>query len=131
MTKMCLFVPMLFFAATSANAECWVVENLSGVGSKQFNQYEFQKDGYSGKVFVLNFDRKSPSVTDSIMDYTLIGPTSMVGTYHTDLGVTIQTWQISTDGKKAFMTINRTNTNSAMQDAVASFVGDVQRKCEK
>lgn len=131
MIKSCLLVIALTLAATSANAGCWVVGNLSGVGSKQFNQYEFKKDGYSGKVFVINFDKNSPSVTDSIMDYTLIGATSMIGTYHTDLGLTIQTWQISTDGTKAFMTINRTNTNSVMQDAVASFVGDVQAKCDK
>lgn len=130
MTKRCLLGAMFFFAAASANAGCWVVGNLSGVGSKQFNQFEFQKDGYSGKVFVLNFDKKSPSVTDSIMDYTLIGPTSMIGTYQSDLGITIQTWQISTDGTKAFMTLNRTNSNNVMQDAVGSFVGDVKAKCD-
>lgn len=130
MKKTCLLGAMLFFAATSANAECWVVGNLSGVGSKQFNKYEFQKDGYSSKVFVLNFNKDSPSATDSIMDYTLISPTAMIGTYRTDLGLTIQTWQISTDGTKAFMTLNRTNTNNVMQDAVGSFVGDVKAKCD-
>ncbi|HFP9378027.1 TPA: hypothetical protein ACHOY0_001627 [Raoultella ornithinolytica] len=130
MTKTHLLGCILFIAASSANAECWVVGNLSGVGSKQYNQYEFQKDGYSGKVFVLNFDKNSPSVTDSIMDYTLISPTSMIGTYHTDLGLTIQTWQISTDGTKAFMTLNRTNSNYVMQDAVGSFVGDVKARCD-
>lgn len=62
MTKKCLLGAMLFFAATLANAECWVVGNLSGVGSKQYDQYEFQKDGYAGKVFVLNFDKDTPSV---------------------------------------------------------------------
>jgi hypothetical protein len=63
------------------------------------------------------------------MDYTLISPTSMIGTYQTDLGITIQTWQISTDGTKAFMTLNRTNSNNVMQDAVGSF-GDVKAKCD-
>ncbi|NTZ47936.1 hypothetical protein FCM30_19570, partial [Lelliottia aquatilis] len=85
---------------------------------------------FSGKVFVLNIDKNSPSVTDSIMTYTVLSPTSMLGTYNIGLGMTIQTWQISTDGTKAFMTLNRTNSSNASQDAVGSFVGDIKAKCD-
>ncbi len=130
MIKKCLFGAMLTLAATSADAGCWVVSNLTGVGSQQYNQFQFKKDGFSGKVFVLNIDKNSPSVTDSIMTYTVLSPTSMLGTYNIGLGMTIQTWQISTDGTKAFMTLNRTNSSNASQDAVGSFVGDIKAKCD-
>ena len=106
---------VLFFTCASASAECWVVTNVQGTGAHQYNQY--------------TIDKKSPSVTDSLMTYTVISPTAMVGEYATELGLTLQTWQISTDRTKAFMTINRTNTNKIMQDAVAAFVGDVKGKC--
>ncbi|MEX3021812.1 hypothetical protein AB4K05_19705 [Kluyvera sp. STS39-E] len=130
MLNKCLLGILLGLVAASANAGCWVVGNLSGVGSQQYNQYDFKKDGFTGKVFVLNIDKKAPSVTDSIMTYTVVSPTAMIGTYNTDLGLTIQTWQISTDGTKAYMTINRTNSNNVSQDAVSAFVGDIKAKCD-
>lgn len=122
---------VLFFtcASASASAECWVVTNVQGTGAYQYNQYTIKNDGFAGKEFAINIDKKSPSVTDSLMTYTVISPTAMVGEYATELGLTLQTWQISTDRTKAFMTINRTNTNNIMQDAVAAFVGDVKGKC--
>lgn len=120
---------VLFFTCASASAECWVVTNVQGTGAHQYNQYTIENDGFTGKVFAINIDKKSPSVTDSLMTYTVISPTAMVGEYATELGLTLQTWQISTDRTKAFMTINRTNTNKIMQDAVAAFVGDVKGKC--
>lgn len=120
---------VLFFTCASASAECWVVTNVQGTGAYQYNQYTIKNDGFAGKEFAINIDKKSPSVTDSLMTYTVISPTAMVGEYATELGVTLQTWQISTDRTKAFMTINRTNTNNIMQDAVAAFVGDVKGKC--
>ncbi|WP_039058136.1 hypothetical protein [Enterobacter sp. Bisph1] len=129
MLKNFVFGAALIFVTTTVNAGCWIVENLSGTGSSQYNQYEFKKDGYAGKTFVINIDKHSPSVTDSIMTYTVISPTSMVGTYATDLGLTIQTWQVSTDGTKAFMTINRSNSSNVLQDAVGAFVGDIKGKC--
>ena len=120
---------VLFFTCASASAECWVVTNVQGTGAYQYNQYTIENDGFAGKEFAINIDKKSPSVTDSLMTYTVISPTAMVGEYATELGLTLQTWQISTDRTKAFMTINRTNTNKIMQDAVAAFVGDVKGKC--
>lgn len=120
---------VLFFTCASASAECWVVTNVQGTGAHQYNQYTIESDGFTGKEFAINIDKKSPSVTDSLMTYTVISPTAMVGEYATELGLTLQTWQISTDRTKAFMTINRTNTNKIMQDAVAAFVGDVKGKC--
>lgn len=120
---------VLFFTCASASAECWVVTNVQGTGAYQYNQYTIKNDGFVGKEFAINIDKKSPSVTDSLMTYTVISPTAMVGEYATELGLTLQTWQISTDRTKAFMTINRTNTNNIMQDAVAAFVGDVKGKC--
>lgn len=120
---------VLFFTCASASAECWVVTNVQGAGAHQYNQYTIENDGFTGKEFAINIDKKSPSVTDSLMTYTVISPTAMVGEYATELGLTLQTWQISTDRTKAFMTINRTNTNKIMQDAVAAFVGDVKGKC--
>lgn len=121
---------VLLLASVSAHAGCWVVENVKGSSASQFNQYDIRKDGFADKVFVVNIDKNSPSVSDSLMTYTVMSPTAMVGTYATELGLTIQTWQISTDQTKAFVTLNRTNTNSVMQDAVASFVGDVKAKCD-
>ena len=118
---------VLFFTCASASAECWVVTNVQGTGAYQYNQYTIKNDGFAGKQFAINIDKKSPSVTDSLMTYTVISPTAMVGEYATELGLTLQTWQISTDRTKAFMTINR--TNNIMQDAVAAFVGDVKGKC--
>ena len=120
---------VLLFTCASANAECWVVTNVQGTGAYQYNQYTIKNDGFAGKEFAINIDKKSPSVTDSLMTYTVISPTAMVGEYATESGLTLQTWQISTDRTKAFMTINRTNTNNIMQDGVASFVGDVKGKC--
>lgn len=120
---------VLFFTCASASAECWVVTNVQGTGAYQYNQYTIVNDGFAGKEFAINIDKKSPSVSDSLMTYTVISPTAMVGEYATELGLTLQTWQISTDRTKAFMTINRTNTNNIMQDAVAAFVGDVKGKC--
>ena len=120
---------VLFFTCASASAECWVVTNVQGTGAYQYNQYTIKNDGFAGKEFAINIDKKSPSVTDSLMTYTVISPTAMVGEYATELGLTLQTWQISTDRTKAFMTINRTNTNNIMQDTVAAFVGDVKGKC--
>lgn len=131
MLRKCLLGSALFLTVSSAHAGCWVIGNLQGFGANEYNQYAFKKDGYTGKMFVVNIDKKSPSVTDSSMTYTVISPTSMVGTYATDLGLTIQTWQISTDKTKALMTINRTNSNDVSQDAVSSFVGDVKARCDQ
>jgi len=130
MLMKCLVSSVLLMAASSVNAGCWVIGNLHGYGAYEYDHYNFKEDGYAGKVFVVNIDKNSPSVTDSIMTYSFISPTSMVGTYATDLGLTIQTWQISTDKTKAFMTFNRTNTNNIVQDAVSSFVGDVKARCD-
>lgn len=130
MIKASSLVAVLTLATASANAGCWVVGNVSGVGSQQYNEYKFKQDGFSGKVFVLNFDEESPYVTDSLMTYTVLSPTSMIGIYDIGLGKTIQTWQISTDGTKAFMTLSRTNSNKVSQDSVGSFVGDVKAKCD-
>ena len=124
-----LLCSIFLLTASSSYAECWVIDNLHGFGSYEYNQYAFKKDDYTKKVFVLNFDKKSPSVSDSLMNYSVITPTSMVGVYETDLGLTIQTWQISTDKTKALMTINRTNTHDLSQDAVSFFIGDVKAKC--
>ncbi|MEN3754382.1 hypothetical protein [Mangrovibacter phragmitis] len=121
---------MMVLTSEIANAGCWVVTNLHGYGFYEYNTYDFTKDGFSGKEFVVNFDKKSPSVTDSLMTYTVLSPTSMVGTYVTNLGLTIQTWQLSTDGTKAFMTINRTNSDKILQDGVSAFVGDIKATCE-
>lgn len=130
MIKTCCIGLALLLASVSAHAGCWVVENVKGSGAYQYDHYDTRKDGFTDKVFVVNIDKNSPSVSDSLMTYTVISPTAMVGTYATELGLTIQTWQISTDQTKAFVTLNRTNTNSVMQDAVASFVGDVKAKCD-
>ena len=121
---------LLLLAASSDDAGCWVIENLRGSGAHEYDQYAIKNDGFAGKVFVVNIDKKSPSVTDSIMNYTVVSPTAMTGTYATDLGLTIQTWQISTDETKALMTLNRTNKNNVLQDAVASFIGDVKARCD-
>lgn len=130
MISKCLLGFALLLPVSSANAGCWVIGNLHGFGANEYNQYDFKKDGYTGRVFVVNIDKKAPSVTDSSMTYTVISPTSMVGAYATDLGLTLQTWQISTDKTKALMTINRTNSNDISQDAVSSFVGDVKAQCD-
>lgn len=121
---------VLLLASSSASAGCWVIENLRGSGAYEYNQFAIKNDGFAEKVVVVNIDKKSPSVTDSIMNYTVLSPTAMSGTYATELGLTIQTWQISTDETKAMMTLNRTNKNNVLQDAVASFIGDVKARCD-
>lgn len=121
---------VLLLASSSASAGCWVIENLRGSGAYEYNQFAIKNDGFAEKVVVVNIDKKSPSVTDSIMNYTVLSPTAMTGTYATELGLTIQTWQISTDETKAMMTLNRTNKNNVLQDAVASFIGDVKARCD-
>ncbi|MFP9227707.1 hypothetical protein [Pectobacterium cacticida] len=129
MLRLRLFGFILLLTTSYAHAGCWVIGNLHGFGAYEYDQYGFKKDGFSGKVLVINFDENSPSVTDSIMTYTVISPTSMVGAYSTDLGFTMETWQISTDSKKVFMTRSRTNAGF-IHDAVSSFVGDVKAKCD-
>lgn len=65
---------VLLLASSSASAGCWVIENLRGSGAYEYNQFAIKNDGFAEKVVVVNIDKKSLSVTDSIMNYTVLRP---------------------------------------------------------
>lgn len=118
----------LFVFSISSHADCWVVGNLHGMTASKSDSYRFTEDAISNQTFKVIAEKEHSMVVGSDLNFIGLNRKSVIGTYFEDPRRSVETWNISDDGKKVFYTMTRTGFSDDL-DGTKSFVGDVIRKC--
>ncbi|MDF1895099.1 hypothetical protein [Rahnella contaminans] len=122
------FALFLLLLSIHAQAECWVVGNLQGMGTSKSDNYLYSKDGMTGQTFKIQASKEHSSVEPGDLDYFGINQKSVIGVYTDGSSRTVETWNITYDNKNVLYTQMRTGFND-MFDGSKSFVGTVISKC--
>lgn len=116
-------------AATSASADCWTVGNFKGFSAPQYDNYTYGSDGISSQTFNVLISNKKASIVPGDLDYVAASTNSVVGRSVDNRKLTLETWAIDTETKKAFFT--QTRIGSGSFDGTKSFIGDVLGHCKE
>ncbi|MFV9686591.1 hypothetical protein ACNY67_06830 [Pantoea sp. KXB45] len=127
MLKSSLGFALVLFSISS-HADCWVVGNLHGMAASKSNSYRFSEDAFSGQTFQIHAEKDHSTVLGSDLNFIGLNRKSVIGTYFEDPRRSVETWNISDDGKRVFYTMTRTGFSDDL-DGTKSFVGDVLGKC--
>lgn len=118
----------LALLSINSHADCWVVGNLHGMAASKSNSYRFTEDTFSNQTFQIKAEKDHSMVSGSDLNFIGVNKKSVIGTYYDDPRRSVETWNISYDGKKVFYTMTRTGFSDDL-DGTKSFVGDVFGKC--
>lgn len=123
------FSCLICVTVSNASAECWVVGNFKGYSANEYEKYKYTTDGISGQSFKIIARQHNSSVTPGELGYSGVSEKSVIGYQSHGELVTLETWVISSDSRKAFLT--QTRSGSGSLDGTKSFVGDVLSKCNE
>ncbi|OAZ95613.1 hypothetical protein [Enterobacter asburiae] len=135
MTKTIIGLFLLVFSI-NAYAKCWIVSDLQGKSSFSDDGYEFIDDAMSGVAYKLIIHGKKASLTNmngspvSDVAYVPLSYNTMVGSYQTGGGITVETWSITEDNKVMFSKVMNIPSFQKLTSTKA-FVGDVAGTCNE
>lgn len=117
-------------------ADCWIVSGLKGKSAFSQDGYDFIDDAVSGSAFKIIIDGDKASITNlsgaaiSDMSYVPISSNTIVGSYQSGGGITVETWSVTTDKKVMYSKVM--NIPGLQQlTSTKAFVGDISGNCDK
>lgn len=117
-------------------ADCWIVSGLKGKSAFSQDGYGFIDDSASKSVFKLRIDGEKASVTNldgstvSDMSYVALTDNTIVGSYQSGGGITVEIWSVTTDKKVMYSKVMNIPGFQKLTSTKA-FVGDVSGNCDK
>lgn len=117
-------------------ADCWIVSGLKGKSAFSQDGYDFIDDSVSGSAFKLRIDGEKASVTNldgsaiSDMSYVTLNDNTVVGSYQSGGGITVETWSVTTDKKVMYSKVMNIPGFQRLTSTKA-FVGAVSGSCDK
>lgn len=127
-----LIIAMAFFVFSfSVSAECWVVGDMHGISYSERNNFQPEKDGFSG-TFIIKTNGEDASITYSGTDaggmaYKALSKNSIIGIgANGETQRVIDSWVIHPNGT---VLMSKTISGYGNMDSTKAFVGKVKRKC--
>ena len=117
-------------------ADCWIVSGLKGKSAFSQDGYDFIDDSVSGSAFKLRIDGEKASVTNldgsaiSDMSYVALTDNTVVGSYQSGGGITVETWSVTTDKKVMYSKVMNIPGFQRLT-STKEFVGVVSGSCDK
>jgi hypothetical protein len=112
------------------------VSDLKGKSAFSQDSYDFIDDSISGAVFKLTIDGDKASLTNlsgsaiSDMSYVTLSSNTIVGSYQSGGGITVETWSVTTDKKVIYSKVMNIPGFQQLTSTKA-FVGIVSGRCDK
>lgn len=134
MIKNAIALALLSYSAITS-ASCWIVSDLEGKSSFSDDGYEFINDAMSGVAYKLIISGDNASLTNmngssvSDMSYVPLSSNTMVGSYQTGGGITVETWSVTIDNKVMYSKVMNIPGLQKLTSTKA-FVGDVTGTCD-
>lgn len=117
-----------------SNADCWIVSGLQGKSSFSEDGYTFIDDAMTGVAFKLTINGDIASLTHmdgsavSDLSYVPLSSNTMVGSYQSGGGITVETWSVTKDKKVMYSKVMNIPGYQKLTSTKA-FVGDVAGTC--
>lgn len=135
MKKAILALALFSFSALSHD-DCWIVSGLKGKSAFSNDAYDFISDAATGAVFKLTIDGDKASVTNldgaaiSDINYVPLSENTVVGSYQSGGGITVETWSVTSDGKVMYSKVMNLPGFQKLTSTKA-LVGDVSGSCAR
>lgn len=117
-----------------ATADCWIITGLQGKSAFSDDKYEFIDDAMTGVSFkmIINGDRAALNRMDgtpvSEMSYVPLSDSTMVGSFQSGGGITVETWSVTTDKRVIYSKVMNIPGFQKLTSTKA-FVGEVAGTC--
>lgn len=117
-----------------SNANCWIVSGLQGKSSFSDGGYSFIDDSMIDIAFKLTINEDMASLTNmdgssvSDLSYVPLSSNTMVGSYQSGGGITVETWSVTKDKKVMYSKVMNIPGYQKLTSTKA-FVGDVAGTC--
>ncbi|MCW2095357.1 UNVERIFIED_ORG: hypothetical protein M2382_001876 [Enterobacter sp. BIGb0239] len=134
MIKNVIALALLSYSALSS-ANCWIVSDLQGKSSFSDDEYEFINDAMSGVAYKLSINGDKASLTNmsgspvSDISYVPLSSNTMVGSYQSGGGITVETWSVTIDKKVIYSKVMNIPGFQKLTSTKA-FVGEVAGTCD-
>lgn len=114
---------------TSAYAECWSIDSLTGYSAKAFEKYVVSKDGIADQKFKLTINASGASISPSNgLSCSKTTKTSAVCVANDGTQSTIETWSLDLSMRKAYQT--QTRNGYGPLSGATLFIGNITGNCE-
>ncbi|TKF31832.1 hypothetical protein FCV62_01660 [Vibrio kanaloae] len=115
--------------AFSVQASCFVVSDLKGFSTRQFESFEIDKDGISSQKFIVEFKGEESSVSPNNMNCFQVGSSTLIcADVGTDGESTIETWAVYPGKEKAVYT--KSINGFGDFNGANMFVGNIKGRCD-
>lgn len=134
MKKHIIAVTMLLLSPL-ANADCWVISGLQGKSAFSEDGYDFIDDAMTGAAFkmIINGDKAALTKMDgspvSEMSYVPLSSDTMVGSFQSGGGITVETWSVTLDRRVIYSKVMNIPGFHKLTSTKA-FVGKVAGTCD-
>lgn len=119
---------LLFFLPNLVFAECFVVGNLKGYSTREYEEYKVSEDGVSSQKFILEIKGDNSRVTPNTMSCMQMGSHSLFCFDETSEGqATIETWAVYPDKGKVVYT--KSINGYGPLNGGNMFVGNINGEC--
>lgn len=118
-----------------ASASCWIVTGLQGKSAFSGDGYDFIDDAMTGVSFKLTIIGDRAALTHmngapvSEMPYVPLSNNTMVGSYQSGGGLTVETWSVTGDKKVIYSKVMNIPGYQKLTSTKA-FVGEVAGTCD-
>ncbi|MDE1487979.1 hypothetical protein KKI90_16885 [Xenorhabdus bovienii] len=114
----------------SANAECWVVDGMSGIRYAQDDHYQPKKDGFSG-TFEVNVEPEAAYVKYSGVDaggmkYVPTSSNTLIGLSSNGNQQVVESWIFQSNN---VVLMTKSVAGYGDFDSIKAFIGKVKSKC--
>ncbi|MGL5006686.1 MAG: hypothetical protein ACRC53_04735 [Plesiomonas sp.] len=116
----------LLLLSFSTQASCWLVGDIKGYNSAG-QLTELNSDTANKSKFIVKISNNLTKITPSNLNFISMGNKTAAGVYDEGNVTIIETWSISTDEKKVF--ISRIQTGNAATEGAKAFQGNVISRC--
>ncbi|MGL4857938.1 MAG: hypothetical protein ACRDDP_08165 [Plesiomonas sp.] len=122
-----LIIYSLLLINFSSSASCWLVGDIKGYNGEGHHS-ELYYGAERQSKFIVKISDKLTKITPSNLNFISIGNKTAAGVYDEGNVTTIESWSISTDEKKVF--ISRVRTGNTNAEGAEAFQGNVISRCE-
>ncbi|WP_076587988.1 hypothetical protein [Vibrio ostreicida] len=122
---------VLFFSliSFSSQANCYIIGDLKGFSTRQYESFEIDKDGISSQKFIVDFKGKESSVSPNDISCFQAGSNTLICA---DIGnkakSIIETWAVYPDSEKAVYT--KSINGFGDFNGANMFVGNIKGRCD-
>ncbi|MGL5759372.1 hypothetical protein [Plesiomonas sp.] len=110
----------------SSSASCWLVGDIKGHHGTGLDATLYYGAEHQYK-FIVNINNQLTKITPSNLNFIAIGNKTAAGVYDEGNLTVIESWSISTDEKKVFIT--RVRTGNPDTEGAEAFQGNVISRC--